>query len=56
MREQGVSEAELAARLDVSPRVVRSMLHSKRRAHVGHLERALALLGVRLEVSVKDAA
>jgi antitoxin HicB len=56
MREQGLSEAELAGRLGVTPKVVGSMLHLKRRAHVGHLERALALLGVQLEVSVKDAA
>jgi hypothetical protein len=35
---------------------VQSILHLKRRAHVANLERALALLGVQLEVSVKDAA
>ena len=56
MREQGMSEAELARRLDVSPKVVQSLLHLKRRAHIGHLERALAQLGVHLEVSVEDAA
>jgi antitoxin HicB len=56
MRERGISEADLARRLGVTPKVVQSILHLKRRAHVGHLERALAQLGVRLEVSVKDAA
>jgi antitoxin HicB len=56
MRERGVSETELARRLGVTQKVVRSILHLKRRAHVAHLEHALAQLGVQLEVSVKDAA
>jgi antitoxin HicB len=56
MRERGVSETELARRLGVTQKVVQSILHLKRRTHVAHLERALAQLGVRLEVSVKDAA
>jgi len=56
MRERGISEAELARRLGVTQKVVRSILHLKRRIYVGHLERALAQLGVQLEVTVKDAA
>jgi antitoxin HicB len=56
MRERGMSETELARRLGVTEKVVRSILHLKRRAHVAHLERALTQLGVQLEVSVKDAA
>lgn len=56
MRERGISEAEMAGRLGVAPKVVQSVLHLKRRAHIGHLERALADLGVHLEVTVKDAA
>ena len=56
MREQGISEAELARRLGVTQKVVQSILHLKRRIHIGHLERALAQLGVHLEVTVKDAA
>jgi antitoxin HicB len=56
MREQAISEAELARRLGVTPKVVQSMLHLKRRTHIGHLERALAQLGVQLEVTVKEAA
>ena len=56
MREQGVDAAELARRLDVSEKTVHSMLHLKRRAHIAHLERALAQLGVQLEVSVREAA
>jgi antitoxin HicB len=56
MRERGMSETELARRLGVTEKVVRSILHLKPRAHVAHLERALTQLGVQLEVSVKDAA
>jgi len=56
MRARGIGEAELARRLGVAPKAVQSILHLKRRAHIGHLERALAQLGVHLEVSVKDAA
>jgi antitoxin HicB len=56
MRDQGVDAAELARRLGVSEKTVHSMLHLKRRAHIAHLERALAQLGVRLEVSVREAA
>ena len=56
MREQGIDAAELARRLGVSDRVVQSMLHLKRRTHIAHLERALAQLGVQLEVRVCEAA
>jgi antitoxin HicB len=56
MREQGVSEAELAQRLGVAEKVVAALLHLKRRTHLGQLERALAELGVRLEVTVRPAA
>jgi antitoxin HicB len=56
MREQGIDAAEVARRLGVSERVVQSMLHLKRRAHIAHLERALAQLGVQLEVTVREAA
>ena len=56
MREQGIDTAELARRLGMTEKAVQSMLHLKRRAHIGHLERALAQLGVQLEVSVREAA
>lgn len=56
MQQRSMSEAELARRLGVTDKVVQSMLHLKRRAHIGHLERALAQLGVHLEVTVEDAA
>jgi antitoxin HicB len=56
MRDQGISQAELARRLAVSDKVVGSILHLKRRTHIAQLERALAQLGVQLEVSVRAAA
>jgi antitoxin HicB len=56
MREREMTETELARRLGVTQKTVRSILHLKRRTHVAHLERALAQLGIQLEVSVKDAA
>jgi antitoxin HicB len=54
MREQGVDAPELARRLGVSEKVVHA--HLKRRTHIALLERALAQLGVQLEVSVREAA
>ena len=56
MLEQGTSTAELAQRLGVSEKVVTSLLHLKRRSHLGQLERALAELGVQLETRVRSAA
>jgi antitoxin HicB len=56
MREQGIDAADLARRLGVSEKTVQSMLNLKRRAHIAHLERALAQLGVQLEVIVRAAA
>ena len=56
LREQRVSAAELARRLGVGENVVRALLDLKRRTYLGQLERALAELGVQLEVSVRPAA
>ena len=56
MREQGVSDAELAQRLGVAEKVVQALLQLKRRTHLRQLERALAALGVQLEVPVRTAA
>ncbi len=56
MREQGVSQAELARRLGVGEKVVAALLDLKRRTYLGQLERALAELGVQLEVTVRSAA
>jgi antitoxin HicB len=56
MREQGVSAAELTRRLGVGEKVVPALLQLKRRSYLGQLERALAALGVRLDVTVRSAA
>jgi antitoxin HicB len=56
LREQRVSAAELARRLGVGENVIRALLDLKRRTHLGQLERALAELGVQLEVTVRSAA
>ncbi len=56
MRAQKISGAELAQRLGVAEKVISSLLHLKRRTYLGLLERALAELGVRLEVRVRSAA
>ena len=55
LREPGVSAAELARRRGVGEQVVGALLQLKRRSHLGQLERALAELGVRLEVTVRPA-
>jgi antitoxin HicB len=56
MRAQGVGAAELARRLGVGDKVVAALLQLKRRTHLGQLERALAELGVQLDVTVRSAA
>ena len=56
MREQGVSAAALAMRLGVGEKVVAALLHLKRRSYLAQLERALAELGVQLEMRVRSAA
>jgi len=56
MREEEVSEAELARRIGVDEKVVAALLDLQRRTHLGQLDRALAALGVELEVTVRRAA
>ena len=56
MLGQGIEAAELARRLGVNEKPMQSMLNLKRRAHIAHLERALAQLGVQLEATVRAAA
>jgi antitoxin HicB len=56
MREQGVSAAELARRLGVGDKVVPALLQLNRRSYLAQPERALAALGVRLDVTVRSAA
>jgi antitoxin HicB len=52
MREQGVSKSELARRLDVDEKEARRILDPHHRTRVPALERALAVLGRRVEVAV----
>ena len=56
MREKGLSQVALAERLGVSEAVVRRLLDLDHRSHIGEVEKALALLGKRLVVEVRDAA
>jgi antitoxin HicB len=56
MRELGVSQAELARRLECDPRQVRRLLDPDHRSRLDLMERALAALGKRLVVEVQDAA
>ena len=54
MREQGISRADLAARLGMQEVAVRKLLDTMYRSHLSHLERALKVLGRTLVV--EDAA
>lgn len=54
MREQGITRAELAARLGMQEDAVRKLLDTMYRSHFSHLERALKVLGKALVV--EDAA
>ena len=55
MREQGLNNVALAKRLGVTEPIVRRMLNVAHRSHIGEIERALSLLGRRLEVIDKAA-
>jgi antitoxin HicB len=56
MRESKMSKSELARRLGVDVRQVRRMLDPLVSSRVEELDRALALLGKRFEVTIRDAA
>lgn len=56
MREQGVSQVELGRRIDRDPKDVRRLLDLAHRSRLDRLEAALAALGKRLVVEVRDAA
>jgi antitoxin HicB len=56
MREQGVSNTELARRLKVGETVVRRMLDPDHATRAARLEAALLAVGKRLYVAVDDAA
>jgi len=56
MREEGVTQVELARRIDRDQKDVRRLLDLDHRSHIGLVEDALAQLGRRLVVSVETAA
>ncbi len=56
MREAGMTRVALAKRLGVSEGAVRRLLDLDHRSHIGQVDAALAALGKRLVVEVKDAA
>ena len=56
MRGENVGQTELAQRLGLSETAVRRLLALGHRSHIGQVDRALAVLGKRLVVEVRDAA
>ena len=56
MCETGTTRVALAQMLGIDERAVRRLLAYKHRSHIGQIEAALAKLGKRLEISVRDAA
>jgi antitoxin HicB len=56
MRDQGLSQAELARRLGCDPRQVRRLLDLDHNSRLDLLERALKAVGKRLVVDIRDAA
>jgi len=56
MHETGTSKAELARLLGVSEGAVRRLLRFDHRSQIGRIEAALARMGARLEVQLRDAA
>ena len=56
MRRQHVTKSELARRLDQNPKQVDRLLEVTHSSRHDQLDRALAALGKRLEITVSDAA
>ncbi|GIU78537.1 MAG: antitoxin [Bryobacteraceae bacterium] len=56
MREQGVSNSELARRLGVHERVIRRMLDPRHATRPEKIQAALAVLGQQMTAEVRDAA
>jgi len=56
MREQGISNSELARRLGVHERVVRRMLDPAHPTKAEKIQSALTVLGKQMTVDVRDAA
>ncbi len=55
MRDQGVSNSELARRLGLHERVIRRMLDPEHATKAEKIQTALAVLGKQLTVEVRDA-
>ncbi len=55
MREQGITNEDLASRLDVSLEAVQKLVNIRYRTHISHLERALRAVGRGLVVEDCDA-
>jgi antitoxin HicB len=55
LREGRVSNVGLAERLGVTETVIRRLVDLHHRSHIGQVEKALKVLGRRLEVRVKAA-
>ena len=56
MRDHGVTQVELARRIGCDPKDVRRLLDLMHRSRLDRLEAALAALGKRLVVEVRDVA
>jgi antitoxin HicB len=56
MREQSVSNSELARRLGIHERVIRRMLDPRHATRPEKIQTALAVLGKQMTVEVRDAA
>lgn len=56
LREQGVSQSELARRLSIPAAMVHRLLDPRHRSRADQLDAAAAALGKRLVVSIEDAA
>lgn len=55
MREQGITEAELAERLGIGRNSARSICNPDHRSHMGRIEKALRAVGRRLVVEDRAA-
>jgi antitoxin HicB len=56
MHETGTTKVELARLLEISEGAVRRLLRFDHRSHIGRIEAALARLGSRLELTLRQAA
>jgi len=56
MRDQGVTQVELAGRLGCDPKDIRRLLDLMHNSRLDRLDSALAALGKRLQIEVRDAA